>query len=172
MNEWVGHDGARNLGSALQSAREPDRDVEVSVLGQFERHGEMEGAILESYRDVAARSSAGEGIRYLVQLILEDEERHHDLFTKMANEIRSILWEVPVEPRLPGIKTVSDPELRAETERLLAFEKRDEKELRALRKTLRSSESYSLDPLMVELMLHDTRKHIAILEYIKAHVTG
>jgi len=171
MNEWVSHDGARNLDTALQSGREPDRSLEVSILGQFERHGQMEGAILESYRKVAERSSAGEGIRYLVRLILEDEERHHDLFAKMANEIRSILWEIPVEPRLPAIKTLSDPELLAETKRLLSFEKRDAKELRALRKSLKSSATYSLDPLMVELMLHDTAKHIAILEYIRAHLT-
>ncbi len=136
----------------------------------FERHGAMEGEILESYREVAERSSAGEAVQFLVGLILEDEHRHHEVFAKMANAIRSILWEVPVEPRMPAMGTRPDPELLAETKRLLAFEREDAKQLRALRKDVKRSSQHSLDPLMIELMLHDTAKHIAILKYIKAHL--
>ena len=171
MDGWVLPEGPGSRDSAQQLAREPDRDFEISLLQLFEHHGEAEGEILESYREIAARSSSGEAIQFLVRLILEEEDRHHELFAKMANEIKSILWEVPVEPRLPAMKARSDPELLAETKRLLKFEKHDAKELRALRKSLRGTSKHSLDPLMVELMLHDTAKHIAILEYIKAHLS-
>jgi hypothetical protein len=160
----VGGQGARPRG-------EPDRDFEMTVLQLLESHGDAEGAILESYRKVAERTSAGEAVGYLVRLILDDERRHHQVFAEMANAIRSFVWEVPVEPSLPTMPTRSDPELLAETKRLLAFEKRDAKELRKLRKTLRKGPPSSLDPLMVELMLHDTAKHIAILEHIKAHLS-
>jgi hypothetical protein len=34
-----------------------------------------------------------------------------------------------------------------------------------------TSAKYSLDPLMFELMLHDTAKHIAFLECTKAHLS-
>ena len=64
-----------------------------------------------------------------------------------------------------------DAELLAETKRLLAFEKQDAKELRALRKSLAPASNYSMDPLMVELMLHDTAKHITILEYIEERLS-
>jgi hypothetical protein len=63
-----------------------------------------------------------------------------------------------------------DPELLQETKRLLAFEKSDAKELRQLRKALRHAPRSSLQPLLVDLMLHDTAKHISILEYIRDHL--
>jgi hypothetical protein len=150
--------------------REPDRDYERSVLQLMQHHVELEDAILESYQELADRSSAGEAIQFLVRLVIDDEKRHHELFTEMVNEMRSILWEVPVEPSLPAVTTSSDPELLAETKRVLHFEKQDAKELRNLRKILRDSQESSLDPLMVELMLRDTEKHIAILKYIKARL--
>lgn len=155
---------------AVGPLRQPDQDFELKLLDLFERHGRMEGAILDSYRQVAERSSAGAAVQYLVRLILEDEHRHHQVFAEMANQIRSVVWEVPVEPTLPVMKRSSDPDLLAETKRLLEFEEQDAKELRALRRTLRKSPTSSLNPLMVQLMLLDTTKHIAILKHIKAHL--
>jgi hypothetical protein len=149
----------------------PDQDYEFMVLDLLKHHGEQEGAILESYRRVAEKSTAGEAVQYLVRLILADEERHHRQFSEMANEILSIVCERPVEPSPPSIDTRSDPDLFAETKRLLAFEQADAKELRRLRKTLRNGPRGSLSPLFADLMLHDTAKHIAILEFIKEHLT-
>jgi hypothetical protein len=63
-----------------------------------------------------------------------------------------------------------DPALLQETKRLLAFEKSDAKELRQLRKALRQAPRSSLQPLLVDLMLHDTAKHISILEFIRDHL--
>jgi len=137
----------------------------------FEEHGRAEGAILDSYRQIAERSNVDPAVRYLVGLILEDEKRHHAVFEEMANEIRSFCWEIPVEPSLPMMAARSDPDLLAATKRLLAFEKRDAKELRRLRRLLRDSPASSLDPLMVEMMLLDTAKHIAILEHITSRLT-
>lgn len=168
LDEFMTHE----IGARRSPQRAPDRDFEHSVLELLEYHGSREGAILESYRRVAERSPAGGAIRYLVQLILDDEQRHHLVFDEMANAIRSFVWEVPVEPRLPALGAHSDPELLAETERLLAFEQRDRKDLRRLRKSLRGSPESSLDPLMVELMLLDTDKHIAILEHVKSRLVS
>ena len=151
--------------------REPDRDFERSVLQLAERHGKEEGEILDSYQQIAERSQGDDAVQFLVGLILEDEKRHHQVFEKIANEMRAWLWEMPVEPRLPAMVTRSDPELLAETKRLLAFEKRDAKELRRLRRHLREAPKSSLDPLMVELMLLDTKKHVAILEHIEHRLT-
>lgn len=153
-------------------SRQPDRDFELSVLHMLETHGAKEGELLEAYRRVAERAEHGSAIRFLVRLILEDEERHHQVFAEMANAIRSFVWEVPVEPSLPAMTARRDPDLLAETKRLLAQEKQDARDLRRLRRTLKRSPSTSLDPLMVELMLHDTAKHIAILEFIQARLRG
>lgn len=155
----------------MNAAREPDRDYEHTILQLLEHHGAAEGEILESYKEISERSEVGDAVQYLIRMILEDERRHHKVFDEMANTLRSFMWEMPVEPRLPPMVRRSDPELLAETKRLLAFEKNDAKELRSLKKQLKGSQKSSLDPLMVEIMLHDTAKHIAILEYIKARLT-
>ncbi len=155
-----------------ESHREPDRDLEKMVLRMFETHGEREGTALASYERVAEESSAGGAVQYLVRLILEDERRHHRVFAEMANELKSFIWELEVGPRVPTMVDHADPELLAETNHLLAFEKSDAKELRQLRKALRHAPRSSLQPLLVDLMLHDTAKHISMLEFIRDHLKG
>jgi hypothetical protein len=150
--------------------RAPTHDFEYDVLDLLESHGTREGALLESYRQLAAESSAGDAVRYLVRLILEDEDRHHRVLTEMANEIKSFVWEVEVDPKVPAMAPRSDPRLLAETRRLLAFELDDAKQLRKLRKALRGSPRSWLHPLLVDLMLHDTAKHIAILKNIRTRL--
>jgi hypothetical protein len=151
--------------------RAPVRDFEYDVLDLLESHGAREGALLETYRQVAEESAAGDAVGYLVRLIVEDEERHHRVFTEMANKIKSLVWEVDVEPKVPAMAPRSDPRLLAETRRLLAFEIEDAKQLRKLRKALRGSPKSWLHPLLVDLMLHDTAKHIAILKHIRRQLT-
>lgn len=152
--------------------RLPDRDFDYEILDLLESHGEREGEALESYRRVAEESSTGEAVGYLVRLILDDEERHHRLFTEMANRIRSFVWEVDVEPKIPALPPRSNPKLLAETRRLLEFETEDAKQLRQLRRALRHSPSSWLHPLLVDIMLHDTAKHIAILKHIRKQLTA
>lgn len=160
----------RLMDAQLDQPREPQRDLERAVLGMVESHGAREGAALASYERVAADADAGAAVRYLVDLILDDERRHHRVFDEMANELKSFLWEVPVEPRVPSIAPRRDAALLAQTEALLAFENEDRKELRHLQKALRHSPRSSLHPLLVELMLHDTAKHVAILTFIRDHL--
>ena len=52
----------------------------------------------------------------------------------------------------------------------LAAERADQKQLRALRSELRPFRDTSLWALLVELMEHDTAKHIRILSFIADHV--
>jgi hypothetical protein len=107
-----------------------------------------------------------------VRLILEDEERHHRVFDEMANAMRSYLEELAVEPSAPTLSPRRDRRLLEQTRYLLALEKADAKELRELRRDLRGAPKSMLHPLLVDLMRHDTAKHIAILEHIVARLAG
>ena len=156
---------------ATDPNREPDRDFEHRLLQLLEHHGAAEGVLLEAYQEIAARSDTDPAVRFLVELILNDERRHHDVFEQMANAIRSFIWEVPVEPRLPAAVRRQNPELHAATAELLRSERTDRKELKALRSSLRHHRGSSFDALMVDMMLHDTEKHIAILDYIHDHLS-
>lgn len=150
--------------------RTPNRDFELDAIGLLKDHGQREGAALSAYQKFAEESS-DEGIQYLVRLILEDEERHHRVILEMLNQLHSFVWEVELQPSVPGaVKPLDRPLLEA-TRQLLALEKDDAKELRRLRKELRHGPRSSLLPLLVNLMVHDTAKHIEILEFIRAHAS-
>ena len=130
-------------------------------------HGEREGSALSSYQRLA-EASDDEGLKYAVRLIMEDEARHHRQMAEMLNTMHSFVWELDVQPSIPPIRVRDDPALRDETERLLAFEKEDERELRRLRRELRKERGSPLLPLLVNLMIRDTEKHIDILRFIRS----
>lgn len=158
-------------GRRADARRQPDRDFEHRLLAMLEQHGATEGVLLAKYEEIIERVTTDPAVRFLVQLILDDERRHHEVFEQMANAVRSFVWEVPVEPRLPAAVRHHDPELHEATAELLASERQDRKELKTLRSTLRHHPASTFDALMVDLMLRDTEKHIAILEYVHDHLS-
>jgi Mn-containing catalase len=150
---------------------QPIRDAELAIAASLAEHGPREGAALAEYERLV-ESCDDEGIRYLAGMVLEDERRHHQMIREMLNQIQSYLWETDVEPQVPYLHVHHDPELRGATDRLLKLEREDAKELRKLRRQVKDQPSSSMLPLLVELMLHDTAKHVQILKLIRAHVTS
>ncbi len=136
----------------------------------IDRHRREEGALLDRYEHIAQESSSV-GVSYLVNLILEDERRHHRLLAEIAH---AIVWGTiadarPAVPRM--VEGTADEALVAQTKVLLASEKKDRTELRRLRRRLRSY-SGTMWPLLIDLMLLDTDKHTRILRYILKHRPG
>jgi len=150
--------GLREVGASTD-----DRDLVELITS----HGRQETERLLRYEEVAQRSSPA--MRYLMELIVEDERRHHRLLAEIAD---AIAWGTVPTPQSgvprPGSED-ADAELVAETKELLTAEKEDRAELRRLRRRLRASYTGTLWPLLVEVMLHDTDKHVHILDYIVKH---
>lgn len=142
-----------------------DQSLERELIALLSEHGPREGAALSSYQRLID-DVEDEGIRYLMSMILDDERRHHRIIDEMLNTIQSFVWEVDVTPSTPSVRRGSMPEVHARTLELLALEREDAKELRALRRALRSGRAYPVHGLLVEMMEQDTAKHIAILEFI------
>jgi hypothetical protein len=65
----------------------PISPFDAAVLRHLTEHLADETEILDEYRVLA--SSPDAPVRYLAQLILEDEERHHRVMTELANQFRS-----------------------------------------------------------------------------------
>jgi hypothetical protein len=132
-------------------------------------HVATEGAILDEYQRLAEDESGSPAFRYLANLILTDERRHHQLFNDLAESIRQMaelrLEDEPI-PSLHGLKADRD-RIRAATERLLATERADAKELKQLAKQLKMVRDTTLWVLMLDLMQDDTAKHIKILTFIR-----
>ena len=154
--DWA-REGLRSTGASADI-----RDL-IELLA---RHGEEEGAILSRYQRFAEGASAPE--TRFVNLILEDERRHHGLLIEMANAIAWGLVDKSANPVLPDMthKDAGNAALAEETTGLLRAEERDRAELKRLRKRLRPFRNIALWELVVDLMILDTEKHIHILQLV------
>jgi hypothetical protein len=138
-----------------------------NLLRHFGEHVEGERELLEAYAEF--RDSGPEHVRYLVDLILDDEARHHRLFRDLVNRVKSDIDWKDYGPQVPYLgKASADRESLLEaTRRFLDFEHEDDKSLGRLQKELRPVRDTTLFSLLVELMQLDTKKHIAILKFIR-----
>jgi hypothetical protein len=113
-------------------------------------------------------------LAYLVNLLVEDEHRHHRFFNELALSLKSEAELSGVEPVIPrlDLKLVDSADLLATTRRLLEHEQSDAAELKRLHKELRDLQDTTLWGLLVEVMQRDTEKHIAILRFVADHAKG
>jgi hypothetical protein len=158
---------------ALQGLDEMDASVgDRDLVHLLARHGREEGAILEQYQRFSDEADSP-AVRYLVRLIVDDEQRHHRILGELANAI-AWGWGVDSEPVVPQLAPVPprDARLLAGTRELLAAERADARELHKLRKRLRPYAETTLWDLLVEILELDTRKHVRILEFIEHEVVG
>lgn len=135
-------------------------------------HMRQEGAMLEEYVAVA-EGTESKALAYLVNLLVEDEHRHHRFFSELASSLKSEAELSGVEPVIPrlDLRLVDKAELIATTKRLLEHEHSDAAELKRLHKELKDLQNTTLWGLLVEIMQRDTEKHIAILRFVADHAT-
>ena len=134
-------------------------------------HVSSEADLIASYRELAEAPDTPEAARYLLRLVVDDEERHHRLVHEIALALgNGIAWrhDPDAVPGLPYRKP--DPALEKITNQFLAAERADRKQLRALRKELRPFRDTTSWSLLIELMEHDTAKHIRLLTFVRDHV--
>ena len=137
------------------------------LLTHFADHLAGEQELLMEYATI--RDSGPEHVRYLVDLIMADEQRHHQTFQELVNRVRSDIDFRDYEPKVPYIGSPGENRaaLLEATERMLAFEHADQRSLHRLQKELRPVRRTTLFSLLVELMELDTKKHVAILEFLQ-----
>jgi rubrerythrin len=144
------------------TAREASDEWWAHINHRFSSHVREESAFLEQYEELAGEVGDA-GVEFLLQLILDDERRHHALFEDMMEAARDGSSAVPAAP---APATASARRLLEPTERFLQAEREDQAQLRRLRKELKPARDDTLWPLLVELMEIDTEKHIRVLEYL------
>jgi hypothetical protein len=144
----------------------PISPFDAAILNHLTEHLAGEAEILDEYRLLAASPDAP--VRYLAQLILEDEERHHRVLTELANQFRSSASLVEQVPQVPWLtKSTDRHSLAHSVHRLRKFERRDLRQLRKLARHLRPIRDDSLDPVIVATLEMDTRKHLRYLRELR-----
>ena len=109
-------------------------------------------------------------VRFTLDLIAEDEGRHHRLYDEWARTVREMVLVTEPGDAVPDLTREPDPDrLVAAVDDLLAVEKDDAQQLKVLEKSLKDVRHTTVWPLLVELMEMDTRKHIKILEFLREH---
>lgn len=147
---------------------------ERELYAHLTSHAERERGLLEEYRS-AAQTSPSKAMRYLVNLLIEDEIRHHVIFKELAESLESdatLSGRDPIIPYLDFDKAENREAVLDLTDQLLRKEQEDAQELKHLERELREVKDTSLWGLLVDLMQRDTQKHIAILRFAKKHTKG
>jgi hypothetical protein len=147
--------------------------AETELFAHLSGHAKREGAILDEYAQ-AATATQSKALAYLVEILMEDERRHHRWFAELAASLAadaSFSGAEPVVPRM-DFHRADRVAVGDVTARLLEHEKADEKELDRLQRELRDVSGTTLWGLLVELMQRDTAKHIAVLTFVKKHLNA
>ena len=144
---------------------------EAELFQHLSEHGAHEGALLEEYAK-AANHTNSKALAYLIEVLLEDERKHHRWFSELAASLASDANLSAAEPTIPRMDfhRADRDEVSEVTERLLACERADHRELKRLRKEIRDVKDTTLWDLLVDLMQRDTEKHIAILRFVIKHL--
>jgi hypothetical protein len=146
-------------------------DWERNLYAHLTSHVESESALLKEY-SAAAQTSPSRAMGYLVNLLIEDEIRHHRIFSELADSLKTealLGGKDTAVPYMDFDQTANHDAVLDLTAQLLDQEQRDAHELRRLQHELRSVKDTSLWSILIELMERDTQKHIAILRFAREH---
>ena len=153
----------------MTERREAGGEWWATVVHRFSSHVREESAFLAQYEQLVGQI-ADAATAFLLQMIVEDERRHHALFEDMT---RAAIGGAPSDLPAPAALDAATAERLLEpTERFLTAEREDQEQLRVLRRALRPARDETLWPLLVELVEIDTQKHITILEYLRGRLRG
>jgi hypothetical protein len=140
---------------------------EQDLFDHISEHVETEQGILDEYRKLADETPSS-AFRYLVELILDDEVRHHRLFTELADAIRNFAelgatdWPIPLLGSLSG----GGERILEQTDKFLALEDEDARFLEDMAERLRPMRETTLWHLVVQIMQCDTEKHKHMLRFV------
>jgi rubrerythrin len=136
------------------------------LLNEFEAHERDEEKSVEEYREAFA-GVKDPAIRFIMQMIISDEEKHRAVMHAMASTLKgSLNWSQPAVS-LDGVadETEIKNKLTAVTEKFIDVEKTG---IRGYKKLLKGSSGYyqGLFQVLIEAMIRDSEKHVEMLEYL------
>lgn len=137
------------------------------LMNCFRAHERDEQRFLEEYRDITERHE-NPLVRFLLQLIMSDEEKHHAVLHTITSTLSADLVGQRSGERLPNLGEISAEEkqaLRKLTAEFIQTEKDGIKQYKAL---LKPSAGYygELLVLLIRTIIHDSEKHLMILRFI------
>ena len=137
------------------------------LLNEFEAHEAKEVQSLEQYKELM-RGLPNPVTRFIMQLIISDEEKHRAVIHAMIATLKgSLTWTRP-EGSLEGNADLAktNSRLRATTEEFIELEKEGIKECKTLVKES-SGYYHGVFKILLDSMIRDSEKHIELLEFLR-----
>jgi hypothetical protein len=143
---------------------------EREFFAHLTQHVRNERDVLEAYV-AAADGTDSKAFAFVVNLLIEDERRHHILFQELADSLKHDAEFQHGDPAIPRLDfdRVDRSAVRDLTDQLVDREQEDLRELKKLQKYIRDFKDTTLWSLLVDLMQRDTEKHIAMLRFVQKH---
>ena len=163
MSDMAALFGTQASGSGVTSPIE-------RLLNEFEAHERKEEESLEQYRKLLG-SMPNPVTRFILQLIVTDEEKHRGVIHAMIATLRgSLLWSKP-EGSLEGMGDFAahNEQLRASTDAFIQLEKEGIRECKTLVKES-SGYYHGVFKILLDSMIKDSEKHVELLEFLKEHL--
>ncbi len=138
------------------------------ILEAVERHARAEQGALAEYAFVA-EASADPVVALVMQLILEDEERHHGLLRRIEATLRDALNWTHSPSALPVTSVPQQPvarDLVAITRGLVQEEHSGARMMRDLAQQEKGIDA-GLHSLLLEMMAMDSEKHARLLQFVQ-----
>lgn len=149
----------------------PEFSSVQGLMNEFQLHASQEERWLSNYKEVAKQSS-DPLIRFLLDLIVGDEERHHELTSRMIAKLKDelALTREQAAQRRAGESGEKRKRLLKAVEDFLDAERKGIKEYERLK---RMSKGMYRDVfgLLYETMIYDSHKHMGILEFVRNKLT-
>jgi rubrerythrin len=152
----------------------PEFSAAERLIAEFQWHEVQEESSLQRYRELA-KTSPNALIRFLLRLILTDEERHQAVIRLIVSSLRKELSpRSQIATAQPDETVQGLYELESEGEDLLKitedFLRMEREGIREHKKLLRASRRHhqGLFSLLCKAMIYDSKKHVEILEFLRA----
>lgn len=140
------------------------------LMNDFEAHEAQEDRALEFYKKCVGHVPNA-ATRFLLQLIISDEEKHRAVVHAMAATLKgSLTWTRPGSG-LEGIGDLEDADgkIREVTDELIELERAGIKEYKVLAKE--SGSLYrGLFKILLDGMIRDSEKHLEMLHFLRENV--
>ena len=162
MENYVDVDAMFNLTNVSEGISPIEK-----LLNEFEAHEGKEEKALEVYRS-ALEHMPNRSTRFLLQLIVSDEEKHRAVIHAMIATLKgSLSWTKPPDS-LEGSDELAglNSKLHAVTEDFIRLEKEGIQEYNALAKES-SGYYHGLFKILLDSMIRDSEKHVELLEFLK-----
>ena len=140
------------------------------LLNEFEAHESKEEKALEVYRK-ALDQLANPPARFLMQLIVSDEEKHRAVIHAIVATLKgSLTWTKPAGSLEGGGDVASmNGRLREVTDEFIQLEKDGIREYRTLAKDS-AGYDHGLFKILLDSMIRDSEKHVELLEFLKENL--